>query len=320
MTYVIGTDEAGYGPNLGPLIISATVWWVDDPAKAGDLYRVLRRCVCNDLSQVNSRRVALADSKILYKAGGGLHDLELGILASLAAAGMSPQTWRELWHCLDAHAARELDALAWHVGYDLALPLEVDQKRLEKVSRCFLQGLETSGVRLVGVTSRAVFPRQFNELTDRYQNKGEALSRLTLELLGDALKLLPDEPVIVYCDKHGGRNRYSELLQRQFPDWLVEICGEAGDESIYRFGPENRRVEVGFRVRSERFLPTALASMASKYLREVSMRAFNSFWCTRVPGLLPTAGYPVDARRFKTEIEPLQMSLGIEDRLIWRNR
>ena len=28
MPYLVGTDEAGYAPNLGPLVISATVWWV----------------------------------------------------------------------------------------------------------------------------------------------------------------------------------------------------------------------------------------------------------------------------------------------------
>ena len=26
MLHVIGTDEAGFGPNLGPLVVSATVW------------------------------------------------------------------------------------------------------------------------------------------------------------------------------------------------------------------------------------------------------------------------------------------------------
>ena len=26
MTLVIGTDEAGYGPNLGPLVVAATAW------------------------------------------------------------------------------------------------------------------------------------------------------------------------------------------------------------------------------------------------------------------------------------------------------
>ncbi len=32
MAYLIGTDEAGYAPNLGPLIISCTVWHVADQA------------------------------------------------------------------------------------------------------------------------------------------------------------------------------------------------------------------------------------------------------------------------------------------------
>ncbi len=30
MTFLIGTDEAGYGPNYGPLVVSATVWEIDD--------------------------------------------------------------------------------------------------------------------------------------------------------------------------------------------------------------------------------------------------------------------------------------------------
>jgi hypothetical protein len=60
--------------------------------------------------------------------------------------------------------------------------------------------------------------------------------------------------------------------------------------------------------------------MTAKYLRELSMRAFNEFWCARVPGLSPTAGYPVDARRFKMEISNVQRELGIDDHMIWRSR
>ena len=33
MTLLIGTDEAGYGPNLGPLVVAATAWRVDTPAE-----------------------------------------------------------------------------------------------------------------------------------------------------------------------------------------------------------------------------------------------------------------------------------------------
>jgi hypothetical protein len=70
----------------------------------------------------------------------------------------------------------------------------------------------------------------------------------------------------------------------------------------------------------ESFLPTALASMTSKYLRELAMRSFNDFWCGRVPDLSPTAGYPGDARRFMDAIAGARQELGIADAVLWRER
>jgi len=67
-------------------------------------------------------------------------------------------------------------------------------------------------------------------------------------------------------------------------------------------------------------LPTALASMTAKYFRELAMRAFNHFWAAAVPNLRPTAGYPVDARRFKADIAKVQKKLGIQDHCLWRIR
>ena len=58
--------------------------------------------------------------------------------------------------------------------------------------------------------------------------------------------------------------------------------------------------------------------MASKYLRELAMEAFNAFWSARVPGLAPTAGYPQDAPRFKQQIADAQNRLDIADRILWR--
>jgi hypothetical protein len=58
--------------------------------------------------------------------------------------------------------------------------------------------------------------------------------------------------------------------------------------------------------------------MASKYLRELAMRALNAFWGPRVPGLRPTAGYPQDARRFRNDIAATRRELGIEERVLWR--
>ena len=319
MLYVIGTDEAGYGPHLGPLVISASVWQVDDPAKAHNLYRVLKKVVCADPAKANGRRVAMADSKVLYKPGE-IHDLERGALAALGCVGYECGPWQELWRFLDSNATYTGYSLAWHDGYEVALPLEVDLKKLAKTTAVLRDGLEQAGVRLVSLNSRTVFPEEFNRLTESFNNKSETLSRLTLELLAQVLDQLPAAPVLAYCDKHGGRNFYSELLQRQFPDWLVEVYCEGCEESIYRFGPPERRIEVGFRVQSERYLPAALASMIAKYLREVFMRPFNDFWCARIPGLRPTAGYPRDSHRFRAQIRDMQLALGIEDHVLWRIR
>ena len=44
MPYLVGTDEAGYGPNLGPLVVSATVWRVDSLHNK-DVFGQLKECV-----------------------------------------------------------------------------------------------------------------------------------------------------------------------------------------------------------------------------------------------------------------------------------
>ena len=103
-----------------------------------------------------------------------------------------------------------------------------------------------------------------------------------------------------------------------FPDCFIEVVSEGRSESIYRFGPAERRIEITFQAKGESHLPTALASMASKYLRELAMHAFNDFWRQHVAGLRTTAGYPEDAKRFKADIAAAQQSLGVPDRILWR--
>ena len=98
------------------------------------------------------------------------------------------------------------------------------------------------------------------------------------------------------------------------------IGNESVEVSDYSFRERERDVVIRFQAKGESFFPTALASLVSKYLREVIMRIWNEFWQLQIPGLKPTKGYPVDAKRFKSDIASVQAELGIEDRLIWRNR
>ena len=321
MPYLIGTDEAGYAPNLGPLVISASVWWVDGPGPNVDLYEKLKREVCKAPRRSGaSRRLAIADSKALYSRAQGLQVLERGVLAALALADCPTGDWHEVWRSLDERSYAGLSEMPWHLNYEPALPLAADPQELTRLVPWLRRGLVRAGVRLVALRSRAVFPEEFNRATRVLGNKAEALSRITLGLVAEMLERCAGQPTLVVCDKHGGRNYYQRLLQHQFPDPLVEVLDEGNARSVYRWGPSDARIEVHFRAGGEDFLPAAMASMTSKYLRELAMHAFNDYWCTRVPGLAPTAGYPGDARRFKAAIEPLQLALGIADQVVWRDR
>ena len=113
------------------------------------------------------------------------------------------------------------------------------------------------------------------------------------------------------ADKLGGRNFYVSLVQQAFPDGWVTAQVESAGESRYRVDLLAVPVAVAFRPRADGdSLPVAVASMLAKYVREVCMRQFNRYWAARVPGLVPTAGYPLDASRFYAAIRDAMADRG----------
>ena len=58
--------------------------------------------------------------------------------------------------------------------------------------------------------------------------------------------------------------------------------------------------------------------MSAKYVRELAMLAFNTFWSGRQPGLAPTAGYPTDAVRWRKDAAATIAREGIADDDLWR--
>lgn len=336
MAYLIGTDEAGYGPNLGPLVVSMVAWevpddwlshdsiddciadrlqsWIASPREAS------LRCSGKPEPSAMDSRVVWGDSKELYAAGRGIELLERGVLTALAAEHDVPVSWREIWGRLKAASNAELDDEPWFVGYNRELCDEQTLAGIRTEGMRLRNGLRELGVRIASVQARAVFPRCFNEQIEQLGNKASALSHTTLALVKSAVSLNHARPCLISCDKHGGRDRYAALLQTFFPESWIQIVKEGRDVSRYWFGERKERVEFRFIAKGESFLPSALASMVSKYLRELAMEAFNAFWCRQVPELRPTAGYPVDAARFRAEVQSRRSHLGISDHVFWRCR
>jgi hypothetical protein len=164
-----------------------------------------------------------------------------------------------------------------------------------------------------------VLTERFNGETRRHDSKGRALSEMSMQLLQHVWQAADGDShdkALIIADKHGGRNRYHEFLPIVFGDRFIRCHNESTEQSRYGVG----NAEIRFETKSERHMPVALASMVSKYLRELSMVLFNRFWTARQPGLKPTAGYPLDAIRFKNDIGALQKQLGIADEILWRER
>jgi ribonuclease HII len=319
MPYVLGTDEAGYGPNLGPLVIAASLWHVPDDYLYGNLYELFRPIIVSERAADMSLAVVVADSKKLYSTGRGLGELERGVLAFANTLTRPLSNDAELWQQLaGAESIAQLTQVPWH-AHSVSLPHVFDAAEVEQLSTAIAQKFAATGAKLAGLAATVLFPCEFNRLVNQCGNKAEVLSQATLQLV-DRLLPAADEPVLVDCDKHGGRGKYAPLLMQQFRSSLVEVLHESRPLSAYRLrgGPANAQLEFRFSMGAEQFMPPALASMTAKYLRELSMLAFNRFWQSHLPGLKPTAGYPQDARRYKVEIAEVQRQLGIHDDLLWR--
>jgi ribonuclease HIII len=163
---------------------------------------------------------------------------------------------------------------------------------------------------------------RFNSLLTQFDSKGAILTRGVAALMQSALARIPaDDIVIIAVDKQGGRNRYAAMLQYAFPEAWVSVELESAAESRYRLEGLKRKVTVVFRPRAEaEHMSVAVASMFSKYIRELMMDQFNRFWTAKLPGLAPTAGYPVDAKRFMAAIQPVLKTLEIDESTVWRRK
>lgn len=329
----VGIDEAGYGPNLGPLVMTAVV--VEAAPAFGELeappldppsrfWDDLSATVCR--AGPRDGRLWVDDSKAILKGGKGRDRLVATCLATLEAAGHPPPG------CLEAFIAAlcgeatsdpaELSRWAAPNGEDGSW---LAREALERNARYPRRGALTpprDSWRISRVRSEIVGPERFNNGLARHGSKAgvhfeafQNLLRMVWELAADG------RPTRVCGDKHGGRHYYGDPLRAAFPEARVEAELEGPELSEYRLEAPGRRIQLRLTPRADaQDGLVALASIVSKTAREAWMDVFNAFWAVRVPGLKPTAGYPVDAARFRRAIEPASQALGLAPRLWWRER
>jgi ribonuclease HII len=354
MTLLIATDEAGYGPKLGPLVIVATAWSCDlSIAQSPD------NRLSTPLRSPGGLVLVVDDSKRLFtrQAAGANPRLKLDRITAAAARWAklpSPDADYPQWfRAIAPDDVVGIQQQPWFAGLDRwgkATPGDQGCDP-EAIKGCDPEAITTAllnhwqqdaDLTLIGMSARVIDAARYNRwLVEEGINKADLLSRLTCESalgLADRFhEVAGNEPIEIFSDRHGGRARYAGLLQHHAPDHLVRVVAESSSQSEYfleRTGPGpdaadgNRlgAIRWRFTVGGDSFPPVSLASIIAKSTRERLMDRFNDYFAsawgefvtddTRPP--LPTAGYAADATRFLRETVSLRRALGVADERLVR--
>ena len=301
---IVGIDEAGYGPMLGPLVVGMTAFRVENAEKVPDLWEMLDRAVSRKLSDSKSR-LPVADSKKLKLSNSGrrhpLTHLERAALAFMTMRGQTPADDGELFTRLGTRLSDQ----PWYAGPPAPVPCANSAPSLALDASVLRSACARAGVSFLDARALCICEDQFNRIVDRTGTKASTTARAIVRhirrIASSKSAADPETRVCVACDRLGGRTRYSRLLRVALPGWRVDEAERTPARSTYSCTSADgiRRIAFCFQPEAETaFLPVALASIYAKYVRELAMARMNRHFIARIPELKPTAGYTTDARRW----------------------
>ncbi len=325
MPILVGIDEAGYGPLLGPLCVGIAVFGADSAPGADppDLWSTLAAAVCRK-PRDRRGRIAIADSKKLKRpndsAGHPLEHLERGVLPCLAVARGVDAAWpADDLALLEALGASPSQVPPWS-GDPSALPLANDPSLLRIAAAQLARALSEARVVLHAIRVAAIDAPAFNGALQRTRSKAAINTSAAFEHLLAVARRHPKDDLLVALDRHGGRVHYREELGFTFPGAAMRVLEESETRSAYELRHDGRRIQASWEVESEsKHLPVALASMAAKLVRELWMARMNRFFARIMPELKPTAGYVEDGRRWLADVEPHLPRIGLDRAMLVRN-
>lgn len=330
---LLGIDEAGYGPLLGPLSVGATALRVDrwaDGDPAPDFWKLLCAAVCKEprAAKGASSRIPVADSKKLKLANSvttrhPLVHLERAVLSFMRfTEGASPDLPADD-AALFALLGVDLEPRPWYQVPPSPIPVGSTAQAIAIGSNSLGGAMELASVESLGLWCRTIGETRINTVVGETGSKAEA----TALAIGEYLRMAFEKwgsgergELRVVCDRQGGRTDYAPMLARECrarsdapSRWTaaVKVIEESDRCCRYEVHDRTRRMIVTFMPEAESaHMPVALASMVAKLVRELAMARFNRYWCRRAiesasMELKPTAGYRQDAARWLSDARPI---------------
>ena len=311
MAVLVGIDEAGYGPILGPMVVSSSTFSLPHNLLTANLWQILKKSVADKRKQL-AGRLLIADSKKAHSKSLGIKHLQRTVLAAFRCLGKEPATLAELVELLCPDCLQRLYDYPWYRNAN-SHRISVDEADKAIAAAVLADDMACNDIKLLQLKSCCLDVAYYNKMMSSVKNKASVLFTATSQLIKNAFDNFGGDDLHIIVDRQGGRIRYRKNLQRMFAELQLKILRESPQISSYELQVDGKSMRLHFVVNAdERFLPVSLASMVSKYLRELFLYNINRYFVGHCADLKPTAGYWKDGLRFikelKTNIPHMQVN------------
>jgi ribonuclease HII len=283
---LVGIDENGLGPRLGPLLVTAvSARCTESGAKAAQK------------PPTKAMGARLGDSKDLVSHG----DVSLGEAWARAAhahvTGSTTKSPDDLLHALCIDSSQQLrarcpsdhEAQCWRADEVFS----AETPMLDAVASD-LDKLATRGIEITRVEISIICSERLNDAIDRKLSRFH-VDLHAMERLVISARAAANENVVAICGKVGGLNRYSDQFG-PLSGRLHAIVEEGRARSEYQF-PDLGRIAFVRDADASNML-VGMASLIGKWAREVLMARIVRHYRQDNPSLPQASGYhdPVTTR------------------------
>lgn len=291
---VVGIDENGFGPRLGPLVVTASLVNVEGI-----------ECLLHS---------SLKESKKICASGRMAFCEELALSFYKLLYGYFPPTPLVFLSALLLTQQEECDSPFPHCILNFSLPHWSAIHDLDIVkARAYLQEIH---IKLLEIKSIVLCPGRFNSRLECFSSKHHLEYSLFEELILYFRERYKSDEILFLCGRIGSTKNYSPFFYRFF---LVAGSEEREGETCYYlpYRGEVRFITDG----DEKYFPITLSSIIGKYIRELFVEQMNNFFRAHLPHLPYCSGYMnAITKEFIEETKELRKNLGIPDKCFFRVR